>query len=48
VLTLSVPFTREFFALAAPGLVLFSTAMMGAALAIGGLVITDARFVPGR
>jgi hypothetical protein len=46
VLVLSVPFTRDFFALAAPGIVVFATALLGGALAVGGLVVTDAKFLP--
>ncbi len=48
VLTLSIPFTREFFALAAPDPVIFATALAGAALAVGGLAITSETFLPGR
>jgi P-type E1-E2 ATPase len=48
VLTLAVPFTREFFALAAPGPVVFATALAGAAFAIAGLVVTAEKFLPGR
>jgi P-type E1-E2 ATPase len=48
VLALTVPFTRDFFALAAPGLAIFATALTGAAFAIAGLVITSERFLPGR
>jgi hypothetical protein len=48
VLALSIPFTREFFALAAPDPVIFATALAGAALAIGGLAITSETFLPGR
>lgn len=48
VLALSIPFTREFFALAAPDPVIFATALAGAALAVGGLAITSETFLPGR
>ena len=48
VLVLSVPFAREFFALAAPDPVIFATALAGAALAVGGLAITSEAFLPGR
>ncbi|HUK45293.1 MAG TPA: HAD-IC family P-type ATPase [Gaiellaceae bacterium] len=44
---LVVPWTREFFTLAAPGLWLI-VAVVGAAFAIAGLAATDDRFVPGR
>ena len=47
-LALSVPFTREFFALAPPGPVILATALAGAALAVGGLMITADTFLPGR
>jgi magnesium-transporting ATPase (P-type) len=47
-LALAVPFSRHFFALAAPtpGMILISAA--GAALALTALWLTDERFVPGR
>jgi hypothetical protein len=48
VLVLSVPFTREFFALAAPRPVILATALAGAAFAVGGLAITSDTFLPGR
>lgn len=48
VLALSVPVSREFFALAAPGPVIVATALAGASLAVGGLVITADTFLPGR
>ncbi|HJV30021.1 MAG TPA: HAD-IC family P-type ATPase, partial [Gaiellaceae bacterium] len=48
VLVLSVPFGREFFALAAPDPVIFAAALAGAALAVGGLAITSETFLPGR
>ena len=48
VLALSIPFAREFFALAAPDPVIFATALAGAALAVGGLAITSETFLPGR
>jgi magnesium-transporting ATPase (P-type) len=46
--TLAIPFTREFFALAAPDPVVFATALAGAALAIAGLTVTSDAFLPGR
>ena len=48
VLVLSVPFAREFFALAPPDPVIFATALAGAAFAVGGLAITSEAFLPGR
>jgi cation-transporting P-type ATPase E len=46
--TLSIPFTRDFFALAAPDPVVFATALTGASLAVAGLAVTSAAFLPGR
>ena len=43
---LIVPPARHFFALAAPGPLLF-VSVAGAALAVGGLWLTDDRFIPG-
>ena len=48
VLVLLVPFARDFFALAPPGLAIVGPALAGAALAIGGLAVLDDRFIPGR
>lgn len=48
VLTLSVPFSREFFELARPHPMILATALGGAALAVGGLAITAETFLPGR
>ncbi len=48
VVVLSIPFTREFFELAAPDPVIFATALAGASLAIGGLAITADKFLPGH
>ena len=47
-LVLVVPFARDFFELAAPSLSILLPAIAGAALAIGGLVVLDDRFVPGK
>jgi cation-transporting ATPase E len=47
-LVLLVPFAREFFSLASPGLTVLGPALVGAALAIGGLAVLDDRFIPGR
>ena len=46
--TLAIPFTREFFALAAPDPVIFATALTGASLAVAGLAVTSEAFLPGR
>jgi cation-transporting ATPase E len=46
--TLAVPFTRNFFALAAPDTLIFATALGGASLAIAGLAVTSDAFLPGR
>jgi len=48
VAALAVPFARAFFALAVPGPPELAAALVGAALAIGGLAVLDDRFVPGR
>ena len=48
VLTLSVPFSREFFELAPPDPVILAIALPGAAFAVGGLAITAETFLPGR
>jgi cation-transporting ATPase E len=45
--TLLLPPARHFFALSAPGPLLL-VSLAGAALAIGGLCLTDERFVPGK
>jgi cation-transporting ATPase E len=47
-LTLAVPFTRAFFALAGPDPLVLATALTGAAFAVGGLALTSERFLPGR
>ena len=47
-LTLTVPFARDFFALAGPEPLVLATALTGAAFAIGGLALTSAAFLPGR
>ena len=48
VVTLLVPATRDFFALASPGPAVLGPALVGAALAITGLAVIDDRFIPGR
>jgi P-type E1-E2 ATPase len=48
VAVLLVPFARHFFALSLPGPSVVLTAIAGAAVAIGGLVVVDDRFIPGR
>jgi hypothetical protein len=45
---LALPFARHFFALAVPGPAALAVAVIGAAIAVAGLVLTDDRFVPGR
>jgi cation-transporting ATPase E len=47
-LILLLPFARSFFALAAPGVTVILPALVGSALAIGGLAVIDDRFIPGR
>ena len=44
---LALPFTRHFFALTVPGPAALAVAVIGAAIAVAGLVLTDDRFVPG-
>jgi hypothetical protein len=44
---LAIPGTRHFFALTIPGPGQTFVALAGAALAVGGLWLTDDRFVPG-
>ena len=46
-LVLAVPFAREFFELAVPGVAVSLTAAAGAGLAVAGLWLTDERFTPG-
>jgi magnesium-transporting ATPase (P-type) len=48
VVVLIVPFTRDFFALAAPSLPVILIAAGGCLVAIGGLVATSDAFIPGR
>lgn len=48
VLVLLVPFSRDFFALAAPNITIALIAAAGSLVAIFGLVLTDDRFLPGR
>jgi cation-transporting P-type ATPase E len=46
-LVLAVGWTRDFFALALPGAGGFVVAVIGAAMAVAGLVLTDDRFLVG-
>ncbi|MDX6441063.1 MAG: cation-transporting P-type ATPase, partial [Gaiellaceae bacterium] len=46
-IVLAAPGTRHFFALTIPGPGGIFLALAGAALAVGGLWLTDDRFVPG-
>ena len=45
---LAAPGLRSFFQLALPSPAGLTAAIVGAALAVAGLVLTDDRFVPGR
>jgi cation-transporting P-type ATPase E len=45
---LAVPATRDFFAVAPPGAAVLLTSAAGLALAVGGLWLTDERFLPRR
>jgi magnesium-transporting ATPase (P-type) len=47
VLVLIVPFARRFYALAIPSPLSWLAILGGSALAIGGLIGTDSRFIPG-
>jgi cation-transporting ATPase E len=47
-LVLIVPFTRDFFRLAAPSLAILGPALAGAAIAVAALAALDDRFIPGR
>jgi cation-transporting P-type ATPase E len=47
-LALAFPPTRHFFELSAPGPGILFTSIVGTAFAIGALVLTDDRFIPGR
>jgi cation-transporting ATPase E len=44
---LILPFGRHFYALEVPGVLSWLAIIFGSALAIGGLVLTDNRFIPG-
>jgi cation-transporting ATPase E len=44
---LSLPGWRDFFELAAPGPLIIICSIAGTALAVGGLALTDPRFLPG-
>jgi cation-transporting P-type ATPase E len=46
-LVLIVPFVRDFYALAIPSVLSWFAAAAGAILAIGALILTDDRFIPG-
>ena len=48
VVALIVPFTRDFFSLAAPGPSILGPALAGSVLAVLWLAAVDDRFVPGR
>ena len=45
---LLLPFARTFFALSTPSVAVILPALVGSALAIGGLAAIDDRFIPGR
>jgi cation-transporting P-type ATPase E len=45
---LSLPGWRDFFQLAAPDPVIIIVSLVGTALAVTGLALTDERFLPGR
>jgi len=45
---LSLPGWRDFFQLAVPDPVIIIVSLVGTALAVTGLVLTDERFLPGR
>jgi cation-transporting P-type ATPase E len=47
-LILLAPAGRDFFELAVPGPAILAIAAAGSAFALGGLWLTDDRFVPGR
>jgi cation-transporting P-type ATPase E len=46
-LVLILPFGRRFYALAIPGPLAWIAVVGGSVLAIGGLILTDNRFIPG-
>ena len=46
-LVLILPFGRHFYALAVPGPLAWVAVVGGSVLAIGGLILTDNRFIPG-
>jgi cation-transporting P-type ATPase E len=46
VASLALDWTREFFALAAPSVQMLAIALVGAAIAVAGLLLTDERFHP--
>ena len=45
-MVLSLPGWRDFFELSAPDPVVVMCSMLGTALAVGGLALTDERFLP--
>jgi cation-transporting P-type ATPase E len=47
VVVLIFPFSRDFYALDVPSVLSFLSAVGGSILAIGGLALTDDRFIPG-
>src|SRR5262245_49120115 len=47
VVVLIFPFTRDFYALDVPSVLSILSAVAGSVLAIGGLALTDDRFIPG-
>ncbi len=48
VAVLALPFLRSFFALVVPGPAAVAAALIGTAIAVTGLVLTDERFLPRR
>jgi len=46
-LVLILPFGRQFYALAVPGPLAWVAVVGGSVIAIGGLILTDNRFIPG-
>jgi hypothetical protein len=47
-LVLVLPWARGFFALSHPTIEIVGITLVGSAIAIAGLAVTDDRFVPGR
>jgi hypothetical protein len=48
VAVLALPSLRSFFALVVPGPAAVAAALIGTAIAVTGLVLTDERFLPRR